>query len=74
MPNSTAMLCQFFPVYMRVSLPYVRNLQIHWALGIQDVVEEIAVIVVTREFRLQGCLKFQRRRSSLQLRMYVLIA
>jgi hypothetical protein len=50
---------------------YVRNLQIHGAIGVQDIVEETAVVVVAGEFGLKSSLVFQRGGGGGQLGLKV---
>lgn len=51
---------------------YVRNFQVHGAIGVQDVVEETAVVVVASEFGLESSLVFQRGGGGGQLGLEVL--
>jgi hypothetical protein len=51
---------------------YVRNLQVDRAIGVQDVVEETAVVVVASEFGLKSSLVFQRGGGGGQLGLKVL--
>ena len=53
---------------------YVRHLQIDRPLRVQDVVEQVAVVVVTGKLGLQGRLELERRRGGLQLGVDVLVA
>jgi hypothetical protein len=55
-------------------VPYIRHLEIDRPLGVQDVVEEIAVVVVAGKLCLQGGLELERGGSGGQLRMNVLVA
>lgn len=51
---------------------YVRNFQVHGAIGVQDIVEETAVVVVASEFGLESSLVFQRGGGGGQLGLEVL--
>jgi len=51
---------------------YTWNLEVHGPIRVQNEVEKIAVVVITREFGLEGGLELERRCSGLKLCMYIL--
>ena len=53
---------------------YVGDLEVDGAVRVEDVVEEVAVVVVAGELGLQRRLELERRRGGLQLGVDVLVA
>ena len=56
------------------SCTYVRHLEVNRPVRVEDVVEQVAVVVVGRELGLQRRLELERRRGGLQLGVDVLVA
>lgn len=59
---------------MGAGVPYIWHLEVDRPLRVQDVVKEVAVVVIARKLGFEGRLEFERGGGGLQLRMNVLVA